>query len=275
MIMRYLLLIILLSSIHFSQSQVLKEVWATERVLKTPESVFYNQQRNEIYVSNINGKPTEKDGNGFISLLDTTGAIMKLYWVTGLDAPKGIAVLNDTLLVTDIDRLHIISISGAKILKTILVEGASFLNDIIFLGNGTALISDMGTDKIMVLKDGKVDTWLEDPLLNRPNGLVLTKKYIALGVKNSVLSVNADTKQVKVLIDETGPVDGLIHLGANKFVVSDWSGRIIQVNSTEKVVLSNTTENNIQAADLGFIPDKKWVLIPTFFDNRVVASQLQ
>jgi hypothetical protein len=49
----------------------------------------------------------------------------------------------------------------------------------------------------------------------------------------------------------------------------------MQVNPTEKVVLSNTTEENIQAADLGYIPDKKWVLIPTFFDNRVVASKLQ
>lgn len=275
MIMRYLLFIIFLGSIYFSQSQILKEVWATEQVLKTPESVFYNQQRNEIYVSNINGKPTEKDGNGFISLLDTTGAIKKLHWISGLDAPKGMAVGNDTLLVTDIDRLHIISISESKILQTIPVAGASFLNDVIFLGNGDALISDMGTDKIMILKDGKVGTWLEDPLLIRPNGLAHTKKYIAIGVKNSVLSVNVDTKQVKVLIDETGPVDGLIHLGGNKFVVSDWSGRIIQVNPTEKVVLSNTTENNIQAADLGFIPDKKWVLVPTFFDNRVVASLLQ
>ena len=268
------MIIVLMGSILFTQSQVLTEVWATEQVLKTPESVFYHQQRNEIYVSNINGKPTEKDGNGFISLLDTTGTIKELRWISGFDAPKGMAVMNDTLIVTDIDRIHIISISGAKILQTIPVEGAGFLNDVIFLIDGSALISDMVEGKIMILKDGQVGTWLEDSLLNRPNGLAHTKKNIAVGVKNSVLSVNIQTMEIKVLIDETGSVDGLIHLGGNKFVISDWSGRIMQVNPSEKVVLSNTTEDNIQAADLGFIPDKNWVLIPTFFDNRVVAYKL-
>jgi hypothetical protein len=177
--------------------------------------------------------------------------------------------------VTDIDKLHIITISGAKVIHTIPVEGASFLNDVVFLESGVALITDMVEEKIMILKEGQVQTWLEDSMLIHPNGLAHAKKNIAVGVKNSVLSINIETKQIKVLIDETGSVDGLIHLGANKFVISDWKGRIMQVNPTEKVVLSNTTEENIQAADLGYIPDKKWVLIPTFFDNRVVASKLQ
>jgi DNA-binding beta-propeller fold protein YncE len=272
--MRYWLTIILTVLIGIAQSQVLKEVWATDKILKTPESVYYNEQQNEIYVSNINGKPTDKDGNGFISLLDTTGTVKSLEWVKGFDAPKGMGVRNDSLIVSDIDRIHIVSIEESKIIQTIKVEGASFLNDILILADGSALITDMTEDKIMILKDGKVDTWLEDTLLIKPNGLEHHKKNIVVGVKNSVISINAETKEIKVLVDETGPVDGLIHLSGNKFIISDWAGRIMQVNPSEKVVLSNTTEENMQAADLGYIPDKKWVLIPTFFDNRVIASQL-
>ena len=273
--MRALTLIIILSVCSsFLNAQSFDKVWETERVLKTPESVLYDQIRDQIYVSNINGKPTEKDGNGFISLLDREGNIKNLKWVTGIDAPKGMAILNDSLFVTDIDRIHIISISQAKIIQTIEVAGASFLNDIVIMDDGVAYITDMLEEKIIKLNDGKVEFWLADKLLIKPNGLAIFKDDIAVGVKNSILRVNTISKNISLFVDETGPVDGLIYLGKNKFVVSDWAGRILLVNRSEKIVLSNSTEKNIQAADLGFIPDDKIVLIPTFYDNRVVAAQL-
>ena len=184
------------------------------------------------------------------------------------------AVLNDSLFVTDIDRIHIISISQAKIIQTIEVEGASFLNDIVIMNNGVAYITDMNEEKILKLNNGKVEFWLADTMLVKPNGLAIYRDNIAVGVKNSVLRVDIESKNIKLLIDETGPVDGLIYLGKNKFVVSDWAGRILLVNPSEKIVLSNSTEKNIQAADLGYIPDSKIVLVPTFYDNRVVAAQL-
>lgn len=272
--MKYILIITLGLSSFLASSQSFTEIWSTEKVLKTPESVYYNPISNDIYVSNINGNPTDKDGNGFISLMDTTGKIKVLKWITGFDAPKGMAVLRDTLIVTDIDKIHFISISKARITQTIEVEGASFLNDVMILEDGTAFITDMVEERIVRLKDGKIEFWLTDELLVKPNGLTLYKDGLAVGVKNSILKFDLATKVVKVLIDETGPVDGLIYLGQNTFIISDWAGRIMKVNPSEKVVLSNSTEKNIQAADLGYIPDKKWVLVPTFFDDRVVASQL-
>jgi len=273
--MRIPILIIILSICSsFINAQSFDKVWETEKVLKIPESVLYDEIRNQIYVSNINGKPTEKDGNGFISLLDREGNIKNLKWVTGMHAPKGMAVLNDSLFVTDIDRIHIISINNAKIIQTIEVKGAGFLNDIVIMNNGVAYITDMNEEKILKLKDGNVEFWLADTMLVKPNGLAIYKDNIAVGVKNSILRVDIESKNIKLLIDETGPVDGLIYLGKNKFVVSDWAGRILLVNPSEKIVLSNSTEKNIQAADLGYIPDSKIVLVPTFYDNRVVAAQL-
>jgi DNA-binding beta-propeller fold protein YncE len=272
--MKYLLFIAFGLSSIFASSQTFTEIWSTEKVLKTPESVYYNPLSNDIYVSNISGNPTDKDGNGFISLMDTTGKIKVLKWITGFDAPKGMAVLRDTLIVTDIDKIHFISISKAKITQTIEIEGASFLNDVVILEDGTAFITDMVEEKIIMLKDGQVTPWLTDKLLVKPNGLALCKNGLAVGVKNSILKIDLATKAVKVLIDATGPVDGLIYIEKNTFVISDWSGRIMKVNTSKKIVLSNSTDKNIQAADLGYNPDKKWVLIPTFFDNRVVAAQL-
>jgi hypothetical protein len=89
-----------------------------------------------------------------------------------------------------------------------------------------------------------------------------------------LLKVDPESKNVKVFIKETGPIDGLVALTSSKYVISDWSGRIQMITPTEKFLLGNSTDENIQAADLGYIPEDKLILIPTFFDNRVVARKL-
>ena len=45
----------------------LTKQWETEKALQIPESVLYHESGNILYVSNINGKPTHKNGQGFIS----------------------------------------------------------------------------------------------------------------------------------------------------------------------------------------------------------------
>lgn len=255
-------------------AQSFDKVWETEKVFKTPESALYDAERNRIYVSNINGKPTIKDGNGFLSILDTNGVVNQLKWVSGMNAPKGMAIIDSLLYVTDIDRIIIIDIDQAKIVKIVDVKGALFLNDMATLPSGELIISDMKMNHLLLFDGEKTSVWLEDDLLLAPNGLAFFKESLYVGTKNNLLKVSPELKKVKVHIEETGPIDGLIPLGINKFVVSDWSGRIMIAEMNNKIVLQNTSSENIQAADLGFIPKEKIVLIPTFFDNRVVARRL-
>ena len=89
----------------------LEFLWESKDDLRVPESVCYDDARNKIYVSNIDGKPSEKDGNGFISMLTTEGDIMNLKWVDGLDAPKGMGIHKGSLFVADIDNLRIIDLA--------------------------------------------------------------------------------------------------------------------------------------------------------------------
>lgn len=258
----------------FVNAQSFDKVWETEQILKTPESVMFDAARNQIYVSNINGKPLDKDNNGFISILNVDGSVKQLKWITGINAPKGMS-LNDSLLyVTDIDRIHVIDVDAGKIIKTVDVEGAVFLNDMAHDQLGMVYISDMKTNKIMVYNGTEVKLWLEDPQLISPNGLCFHKGYLFVGTSNQLLKVDPTDKNIRVYVDETGGIDGLVWVGGSKFVISDWSGRVMLVNQYDKIVLQNTAEANIQAADLGFIPDKNLILIPTFFDNRVVARKL-
>lgn len=257
-----------------SQSQSFDLVWETEQIFKTPESILFDEDRDRIYVSNINGKPTVKDNNGFISILNRDGSIKKLKWVVGMDAPKGMAIIDTLLFVTDIDRIHIIDIAQAKIVKTVDIAGATFLNDLVPISSTNIIVSDTDKNHLLIFNGQNAAVWLEDDLLVSPNGLAFYKEVLYVGTRDNLLKIDLLQKKVKIHITETGPIDGLIPLSGNKFVISDWSGRVLIAGTSEKIVLQNTADKNIQAADLGFIREEETVLIPTFFDNRVVARKL-
>lgn len=185
-------------------------VWETGKVFKTPESALYDAERNQIYVSNINGKPTVKDGNGFISILDTTGRVRKLKWVGGMNAPKGMARIDSLLYVTDIDRIVIIDITHDKIIKIVDVEGATFLNDIEPISKDKLIVSDTRMNHLLEFDGNKAVVWLEHDSLISPNGLAFFKESLFVGTANNLLKVSPESKKVKVHIEETGPIDGLI-----------------------------------------------------------------
>ena len=84
------------------------KLWETPANLKNPESVAYSPKQDVLFISNVNGKPDQKDQNGFISKVSpSNGSLSDLNWVTGLDAPKGISISNDgsKLYVSDITNL--------------------------------------------------------------------------------------------------------------------------------------------------------------------------
>ena len=256
--------------------QSVKQIWSTEKVFDVPESVLYDAEKDVLFVSNVAGKPTEKNGRGFISMIKTTGEIINVKWITDLNAPKGMAILDHKLYVTDIDRLVIIDIEEGKIVKLIDLPEARFLNDMVFDDKGNLYISDMPANVIYRYSKGDISQWLTATiLLSNPNGMAFEKGLVLIGTSNGILSANPDTKKVDLLVENSGGIDGLIPLGNSRYIVSDWSGKIQIISPNKKPrILSNTTAQKINAADLGFIPGTRTILIPTFFDNRVTAISL-
>ncbi len=258
-----------------ASAQSLQPVWATPRVFKTPESVLYYPKTKTLYVSNISGKPSEKNGQGFIARLDTTGKILQRHWATGLNAPKGMAIKGKHLFVSDIDRLAEIDLNNGKIIRFINFPGAKFLNDVVVGPKGKIYVTDTDLGVIFVLKDGKPNVWSSDPLLKGANGLATEHGKLLIGAHGHLLKANPQTGKIEILARVPHGIDGLIPLGDGKYIVSDWSGeiRLVSQDGMQRI-LSNTTRQKVNAADLGFIPGRKIILIPTFFDNRVVAKQL-
>lgn len=283
MIMKYILTFIFCVYFFMSFSQEKKvylsnqieALWKSAAILKTPESVLYSKEYNQIFVSNINGNPVEKDGNGFISKLTPEGNIIDLKWITGLDAPKGIAVYKGHLFVSDIDRLIEIEINQGKIINSYQIKGAKFLNDIVVDRNGDIYISDTQTHIIYKVSKGVISEFIESELIKNPNGLCLSNGDLFVGTNQKIVRVNLKTLCVCDYILNTGSIDGLIYLESKEFIFSDWSGNIyITALGKETKKLIDTTPLNINAADIGYNEVTNSILVPTFFDNRIMSYQL-
>lgn len=253
------------------------EIWSTEPVLKTPESVIHDAERDVLFVANINENPSEKDGNGFISKLARDGTVLDLEWVSGLHAPKGMGIANNTLYVTDIDEIVAIDIQKGVITERIPVSGAAFLNDIAIDETGTVYVTDSATGKLHTLRNAEVGLLIPGEL-KRPNGLYWDGDRLLLGTSESseLMSIDPETGNSVVLNTGMGRVDGIEFTGHDGlYLVSDWSGEIFLVSEHEKASLLNTKDSEINSADIGYIMDDQTVLVPTFFDNRVVAYRLE
>lgn len=250
-----------------------EKTWETGG-FKTPESVYYHAGMDILFVSNVNGKPTNKDMNGFISKMGPDGNIIELKWAEGLHAPKGMVATDEYLYVTDIDRIIRIDIKTGKIAKKIHVEGSSFLNDMEEY-KGRIFISDANENKIYVLEDDEVSVFREEGL-SGANGLYETDGILYSGNNNYVLQFDLESGDEGKTIAEVGGIDGLKEYDKKTFMTSDWKGNVYKVNRAGTTKLILTTEGkNIQAADFEYITEEKELIIPTFFHNTVAAYRLQ
>src|SRR4051794_4759480 len=150
----------------------LQKAWETDTVFTTVESTLYDPNGNVIYTSNIEGDASKKDGKGSIGKLKPDGTVINAKWSTGLNAPKGMALLNGKLYVADVDELTEINQNDGKISKHYPVKGAGFLNDVATDGS-KVYVSDTKTGNVYVLDKGNVSTVAEGR--ENANGLACDK----------------------------------------------------------------------------------------------------
>src|SRR5690606_14795774 len=149
--------------------------------LDAPESAVFDADAGVFYVSNVNGDPGAADGNGYITKLSQQGEIEEKEWVTGLNAPKGLALHDGTLYVSDIDELVVIDTASGEIAARHQAEGATFLNDVTAHEDGRVFVSDMMQNQIWVLDGDQFELWLQDVELENPNGLLAEPDRLVVG----------------------------------------------------------------------------------------------
>lgn len=256
-----------------AQEKKIEVIWESKEQLPTPESVLYYPKDNVLFVSLIDGSGSEKDGKGGVALLNTDGSIKNATWVTGLNAPKGLAIHKGLLYIADITDVIVVDVVTGNVIDEIPVEGSTFLNDVTVDDSGIVYISDTRENKIFQLRNGKASLYLDN--VPSVNGLKAEGgKLLALAGKE-FWSIDAN-KKVTVFtkgFDQGG--DGLEPVGNGDYIVTCWVGLVYYVKANGEIQKMLDVQGKMNTADLGYNQKESILYIPTFNSNSVVAYKLK
>jgi len=286
--MRYALSLTLLASLCMpalaEDKPTLKVVWTVEKGLVKPESAYVEPESGLLYVSNIGEGDAKKDGNGYVSKLNTKGEMLAEKWATGLNDPKGLRSAKGTLWVSDVDEVVGMSLKDGKITERIKIEGAQFLNDVAAGPDGTIYVSDMPASKIFAIKDGKYSLFAEGEDLESPNGLLVDGDRMLLAAwgyaadlnpktPGRLLSLDMKTKKVTPITKEpTGNLDGIEVDGRGGYIVTDWkAGKVMHITKDGKTTLILQSESS--TADHAYLPKQNLLILPHMLQNKLVGYE--
>lgn len=254
----------------------------------TPESVMWDSAQDVYFVSNINGAPNAKDGNGFISRVGPAGIVMDSAFMTGLNAPKGMALVGDTLWVTDIDAVRAFNARTGAPVATVAVPGAIFLNDIAAAPDGSLYVTDTairfgaagvehpGTDQIFrIARDRTVTLAAKSDTFARPNGITwdaANGRFVVVPFGGNSLFAWKPGDAPTVIGTGPGQFDG-VEIAHGAVWVSSWADSSVYryVNGQG----TNLIKGVPSPADIGYDAKRNRLLIPIFTGNRVEIWQLQ
>jgi len=243
--------------------------------LKMPESVVQATD-GRVFVSEINGFGV--DGDGQISVIEA--GQVKLF-AKGLDDPKGLAIIGQSLYVADNKRILKLALSGPKQGQAEVFAAAAafpvtplFLNDLEADLAGNLYASDSGDLKgkggavYQINAQGQVRLLINGQQDNRilaPNGLLMDDTGDVLMVvdfaSGILYSYNLATKQLLDIADGFGGGDGVVHHANGSMFVSDWkNGKVFRLDMNGEVTPLAVTYQS--AADIALTKDEKVLMVP-------------
>jgi hypothetical protein len=214
--------------------------------LRQPESALHDPQQDVYFISNMNGGLLDRDDNGFISRVDAKTLHVELKWIESgrngvhLDAPKGMAIVGDTLYVSDITGVRKFDRKNGAPLGEITLAGTTLINDITTDGS-SIYVSDTGlqptagnsfaptgTDAIWKITNDRPERYATGDTLGHPNGVDwVDGKLRVVTFGGHELFDLAGGKKSHVVQLPGGQLDGLVHLANGDVVITSWLGNEI------------------------------------------------
>jgi sugar lactone lactonase YvrE len=259
--------------------------------LKHPESARYDADLDVWFVSNVDGDPSKKDNNGFISRIASTGKMDSLKFVESgrkgvtLNAPKGLAIVGDTLWVADLDVVRAFNKrTGAPITSISLAGKVKFLNDAVtgpdgvyFTDSGLkpdpkVMLTYVGPDQIIrVGPDRKASVVLRTDKIGGANGITWMpsqRKFVinSFGNKNVFTWAPGD-KSVTTIATGPGMADGLEVLPDGRILMSSWAdSSLLVVENGKSVPLATGIAS---PADFGLDAKRSRIAVPMMMEDKV------
>lgn len=227
----------------------------------------------QLYISNVAGEGDAKDGEGWISRLSLQGDMLEEKWVDGLNAPKGMAIRDGKLFVSDFDAYHVIDLERGEIEHTYPVEGAGFLNDIT-VWQGGVYMSDSGSARIFQIDVNGYKEWLADERLGGVNGLTPDGDRLLIAtMRSGSLYETLGARDLTEIASGMENADGIAMLDDGSYLVSSWPGQIWHISANgETTEIHNTVDDPIYQNDLTRIGDL--IIVPNWQPGTVTAWRI-
>ena len=224
------------------------------------ESAVYDKTYDRIYASMIGAR---EPGDGGVATVSLEGQLLNKEFIAGLNDPKGIALTETKLYVSDVTELVEADRETGEILKKYTAEGVQFLNDVVIAPDGKVYVSDTRTSEIYVLApDRSFTLWLADEGLDHPNGLLVVDDtmYVASWGGDPeggrVSSVDMKTKAITTITpDIVGNLDGIRPYDEERLIISDWQSGKVHLMAKDGT-LEEVVQVGQSVGDIAYLPEK-------------------
>ncbi len=233
-----------------------------ETVLPLPDETFL--------VSNVCDFKTK--GNGFLSLINAEGEVLDWRAVQSLDAPLGMARVDNRLYVVDSNTVREFEWPGFKPVAIHKLD-TKVANDIAVAPDHTIYVSDSATHQVIKLdSDGTQSVLTNSARFKHANGMALDGNHLYVGGAR-LWCVNLSSGAVTTI----GPkwledIDGIEFERDGTLQVTIVGGPLVRLPLGEAAQVLGG--DGVSSTNHGYYAKKNLSLIPTGYDNTVVAVRV-
>lgn len=262
---------------------------------KAPETVIHDE-KNDIYlVSNVNGKLTMADDNGFISRVSSDGKILDLKWIDGasgpevvLHAPKDMILTDKHLIVADVGAVRYFDRNSGKPVRSVVISDSTMLNalavepakgsggEVIYVTDTGGKTSDKPGAIYRIDGEKKPEKIAKGVKLDRPNGIAWEKDHLLVAPfgqhADHLYTISLAGEQQEAAKLPQSQLDGLVILPDGSKLVTSWKGKTVYRvdDDTVEVVASDIRT----PAQIGYDRKRDRVLVPAAKENEVLVYSL-
>ena len=243
--------------------------WIAEGGFCEPETVLPLPD-DTLLVSNVCG--INESGKGYLTLLDAKGQAIDWRHVVGLDSPLGMALSGDQLYVVDNNQVKVFRWPEFEPLETIELE-TSVANDIAVAPDGTIYVTDTAKHHVVRrLPDGTRSILGGESQFRLANGIELHGNWLYVGGKR-LWRINLESMSVETIGPEWfADIDGIEFESDDTLQITPVAGPLIRYRSNDEFEI--LAGPGISSANHGFAPALGLALIPTGYDNTVIAIRI-
>lgn len=237
--------------------------------LDRPESIIWNPVTETYLISNV--------GSGTIlSLQDKF--LFTIFNRSKLEAPKGMAILDNTLYVADVTRVVGLDLKTGKQVFEQEIPDAVFLNDVAADDDKSVYVSDSRSNFIVrIVPSTGLTEFFKHPDLVSPNGLLVASQngenllyIVSMEADTPIRRLNLLTKELtSVPRHRLTRADGITREPDGSWLISSWADSTVYKFSpdwSEKSRLQNTYQS---PADIFYSVENNELAIPHMQTNMI------